>query len=303
MTIELLTNPRAAKLWCDAARARGQRIGFVPTMGGLHVGHLSLVESALAENDVACVSVFVNPLQFGQASDLENYPGTLEGDARELERIGCPMVFSGTLAEFFPDELDERGRLPQHEMRDPGPGASGVEGTCRTGHFEGVATIVDRLFDVVGPDSAYFGQKDFQQTLVVRHLAEQRGGPRIVVCPTSREASGLARSSRNERLSPQERRQAEALSRSLSRAAERWQAGERDAERLEAALAEELDGAGVRVEYTAVRDLDHWSSERPAGTLERAVALVAAIVGPVHLLDNHILSEPAPVPALGTPRP
>ena len=301
MKIERLPDPQRAAEWCEARRAAGASLGFVPTMGALHAGHLSLVSRALEENELACVSVFVNPLQFDEASDLTNYPRDLDGDAEQLERVGCQMVFTGTLAQFFPGELRDDGTLPEERLLDPGPSALGLEGACRSGHFEGVATIVDRLFEVVRPDAAYFGQKDFQQSLVVSDLAVRRGGPRVVVCPISREPSGLARSSRNERLSPKERVLAACLSGALAATVRVWREGERDAGQLEALLHATLEQPGVLVEYATLRERHRWSASPPSGDLEQAVALVAARIGAVRLIDNHLLDEEWPLPASPEP--
>ena len=295
--IERLDTPQAAADWCQAARERGQSIGFVPTMGALHDGHLSLARAALAGCDLCVVSVFVNPLQFDEATDLETYPRDWEGDAKRLGSVGCQMVFTGSLAQFFEGELESDGALAPERLLAPGRGALGLEGACRTGHFEGVATIVDRLFEVVHPDRAYFGQKDFQQTLVVEEVARRRGAPQIVVCPISREESGLARSSRNERLRPQERERAVCLSRGLSRASHRWQHGLRDLRSLEAEILAELEVAGVQVEYAAIRERSAWSPESPVEDLHDPVALVAARLGQVRLIDNHLLGEVPPHPA------
>jgi pantoate--beta-alanine ligase len=199
------------------------------------------------------------------------------------------MVFSGTLAQFFPDALPPSGEFPRDALRDPGPCALGLEGDRRPGHFAGVATIVARLFEIVRPDRAYFGQKDFQQTLVVKDLARAMGYPEIVVRPTVREPSGLAMSSRNELLSTSERETATALSRSLRSARAAWRRGARDARSLSAAMSAELAGAPFEVEYATVRDPSAWTRGDPEGRLERAVALVAARVGSVRLIDNELL--------------
>jgi len=290
--IERLPDPASAGRWCEERRRRGQRLGFVPTMGALHDGHLALVRRALSENDAVCVSVFVNPLQFDEASDLARYPRDFEGDAELLDGAGCDMVFTGTLEQFFP-ELPDLNGLAGTDARaralagvDPGPGAEGLEGERRPGHFDGVAAIVARLFAVVAPDVAYFGEKDFQQTLVVRHLARAAGGPRIAVCPTEREPSGLARSSRNARLDDAARARATCLSRGLFAAREAWRAGERDPRELRATLAQELEAGGVEVEYAEVRDPERWTAGAPDAPLERAQGLVAARVGAVRLIDS-----------------
>lgn len=260
-------------------------------MGALHDGHLALARRAAAENDRACASVFVNPLQFDDPADFERYPRDLAADAAQLAGAGCRMVFTGTLAGFFPGELDERGALPPERLVDPGPAAAGLEGEFRPGHFAGVATIVDRLFDVVAPDRAYFGAKDFQQCLVVEDLAARRGGPSIVRCPTVREPSGLAMSSRNLLLDERGRVRALFLSRALSAAGDAWRAGERAAGPLEAAMRAVLARSDLAVEYAAVRDPGRWSPRSPEGRLERAVALVAARAGTVRLIDNAELGE------------
>lgn len=294
MSIAEFDNPQDALQWCREQRRGGASLGFIPTMGALHAGHLSLVQRALTECDVVCVSVFVNPLQFDEASDLENYPRHWAGDVSLLDGIGCSMVFTGSFEDFFEGQLDAEGGLRASRYVDPGTGALGLEGDCRRGHFEGVATIVDRLFEVVEPDRAYFGQKDFQQSLVVQQVAQLRGKPAIVVCPISREPSGLARSSRNERLTEQERAEAGALSMALSAAAHAWRAGERDAAALEALMQRELAAREIDVEYAAVRERGAWSAEPPSAALRDGVALVAARVGPVRLIDNHVLSESPP---------
>ena len=281
----------AARRFCADWRASGRSLGFVPTMGALHDGHLSLVERALDENDAACVSVFVNPLQFNEKTDFDRYPRDLAADARLLERVGCTMVFTGTLAGFFAGELDARGELLPAAWREPGPSALGLEGDLRPGHFRGVATIVARLFEVVRPTRAYFGHKDFQQTLVVRDLARAMGYPTIVVCPTAREASGLARSSRNELLSAQDRARASVLSRALFAARDAWSKGERAPARLSAAMHAVLADGPAAVEYATVRDPERWTRDEPTAPLERAVALVAARLGGVRLIDNLRLDE------------
>ncbi len=297
--IERLEAPADARAWCAQQRAAGKTIGFVPTMGALHAGHLSLVQQALQENDVVCVSVFVNPLQFDESADLIAYPRDWDGDVALLQACGCQMVFTGTLAQFFPDELDGQGKFPASALKDPGPGALGLEGSTRDGHFEGVATIVERLFEVVQPTRAYFGQKDFQQTLVARYLVRAGDTPRVVICPISREESGLARSSRNERLSAEERAGAVFLSQALARCAQAWQAGERRAAQLEAILQSSILNSGRAFDYAAVRNPAAWSVEMPEGELAEAVAVVAARVGPVRLLDNHLLADPFPQPPVG----
>lgn len=283
-----LDDPAMVERWCKGAPP----LGFVPTMGALHAGHLALVRRALAENAATCVSIFVNPLQFDDPRDLDRYPRDLAGDLAQLEAAGATMVFTGTLEQFFPGRLDARGALAPEHWSEPGPAAQGLEGERRPGHFEGVATIVRRLFEIVGPRRAYFGQKDFQQTLVVKDLARRRRGPEIVVCPTVREASGLALSSRNQLLSAADRERASGLWRALRRTEEAWRSGLRRAAELRAVLTRALEESGLAVEYAEVRDPERWSAREPAGELERAVALVAARLSGVRLIDNHLLHAP-----------
>jgi pantoate--beta-alanine ligase len=292
-----LTEPAAARAWCAAARARGATIGFVPTMGAMHDGHGELVRRAARENDVAVVSVFVNPLQFDDPRDLERYPRDFDGDARRLATARCALVFTGTFAGFFPELPPGATGIAPEALVDPGPGGSGLEGTFRPGHSAGVATNVERHIDLVCPTRAYFGQKDFQQTLVVREVARRRTGdpaPEIVVCPTVREAEGLALSSRNRLLSAAARSEALALSRALRAARTAWQRGEREAAPLARAMRAELTSPALSVEYAEVRDPEAWTAEAPEGALTRAVALIAAEVDGVRLIDNLVLSSPDP---------
>lgn len=288
--IERLENPAAASEWCRERREAGRSIGFVPTMGALHEGHLSLVRAAKQEADIVVVSVFVNPLQFDEPGDLERYPRDFDGDASALESAGADMVFTGTLEGFFPGEL-VNGDLPAEKRLDPGPASKGLEGAFRSGHFDGVATIVDRLFDVVQPDVAHFGAKDFQQVLVVKHLAKSRGNPRIEVGATLREPDGVAMSSRNALLEPSFRGAAPAIHRALHGARDAWRVeGVRDAEELSARVRSGLEGSGLEIEYAEVRDPEKWTEHSPSGDLERAVGLVAVRAGAVRLIDNLMLS-------------
>lgn len=281
-----LESVEEGRAWCAASAAEGGTLGFVPTMGALHEGHLDLVRRASRENDRVCVSIFVNPLQFNDPADLERYPRDFAGDARMLAAAGCSMVFTGTLEQFFPEGADAA-------RRDPGPAALGLEGEFRPGHFEGVATIVDRLFDVVGPTRAYFGAKDFQQCLVVEELARSRGGaPEIVRCPIVRSSGGLALSSRNALLEGEAREDALVLSRALAVTRSAWDQGLRDADALAGTLRVALEHPGVEIEYAEVRDPGAWTADAPSGLMERAVALVAAQVGGVRLIDNMELSAP-----------
>ncbi len=277
-----LDSPGAAARWSERERGAGRTIGMVPTMGALHEGHVALVRRAAHENDRCVASIFVNPLQFDDATDFDAYPRDMDADAELLRSAGCDMVFTGTLMQFFP-EASSAQAIP---LLDPGPWAEGLEGAHRPGHFAGVRTIVERLFRTAHPDRAYFGEKDFQQTLVVKDLARTLGYPEIVVCATVREPDGLAMSSRNRRLRPAERAEAAVIYRALVAARAAWQGGERRPEALAAAMREILDRSPLEVEYAEVRDPANWLRDDPAAPLEHARALVAARLGAVRLIDN-----------------
>lgn len=255
-------------------------IGFVPTMGALHDGHTSLIERAARESDLAVVSIFVNPTQFGPHEDFAAYPRDEAADLATCERLGVEMVFAPAVDEMYP---------PGDATRvEPGPLAERLEGAARPGHFAGVATVVTKLFSIVRPEAAYFGQKDFQQLRIVQTLSRDlRLGVRVVGCPIVREPGGLAMSSRNRYLSPDERRSALALSRALSAAKDDWARGERDPAKLRDRVTRGASVPGVALEYVSVADplsLDELA--RPA---ERAVISLAARVGRTRLIDNVLL--------------
>ncbi|MBX6361190.1 MAG: pantoate--beta-alanine ligase [Acidobacterium ailaaui] len=266
---------------CAQMRGEGRVLGFVPTMGALHEGHLSLVRAARAECDVVAVSIFVNPTQFGPNEDYAKYPRTLEQDCGLLEREGVHLVFAPTADEMYPEGASTFVLVEGVSER--------LDGASRPGHFRGVATVVSKLFHIVCPHKAYFGQKDAAQVAVLRKMVRDLNFPvQLVVCPTVREADGLAMSSRNRYLSPEERRQALVLSRSLKRVEEMVEQGERAAHRLIAAAREVFaEEPSVRVDYISVVDPDTLKevSEVSTGTL---VAL-AAFVGGTRLIDNTIL--------------
>ncbi|NKB76472.1 MAG: pantoate--beta-alanine ligase [Gammaproteobacteria bacterium] len=290
MTIHL-PNPRLAAAWCSEQRQLGKTIGYIPTMGALHQGHLSLIQQAASENDLCCVSIFVNPLQFNDLNDLDTYPQDLDTDIELLRKAGCHMVYTGTISGFFP-EVEHIGQI---ETRDSGPASKGLEGTYRPGHLEGVYQIVERLFATVGTCRAYFGEKDFQQTLVVKHLAKKMKidgmGIEVVVCPTVREPSGLAMSSRNTRLSIKQLETAKLIFQSLSTAKNAWQKGIRIASTLEEIMIDVLDHCELKIEYVAVRDPNAWTLHRPDHPLNEAQALIAAYLGSTRLIDNIRLNK------------
>ena len=196
------------KEFIACAKAENEKIGFVPTMGALHSGHISLVKQSLLDNDMVVVSIFVNPTQFNDKNDLKNYPRTLEKDYEMLRETGCNVVFVPAPEEMYPE--------PDTRKFEFGELETVMEGKFRPGHFNGVAQIVSKLFDAVKPHSAYFGEKDFQQLAIIRKMAEQLGlDIEIISCPIVREESGLAKSSRNELLSSEERKKAALISKTL----------------------------------------------------------------------------------------
>ncbi|MCP4952965.1 MAG: pantoate--beta-alanine ligase [Proteobacteria bacterium] len=277
-----LSSPAEAKEWCASERRQNQTIGFVPTMGALHRGHLSLLDRARQENTACCVSIFINPLQFEDGHDFDAYPRNLNTDLSLLADNGCDMVFEGTLEQFFP-EIDHHDSIP---LIPAGHFGKGLEEEFRPGHLDGVRTIVDRLFKVVGESKAYFGEKDFQQTLVVSDLARAIGYPEVIVCPTIREASGLALSSRNSLLKVEQANEVTKIYQALLAAKKFWQQGERNPETLCRAMNEILEASTLVIEYAAIRDPENWSANPPYSHLNQAQALIAARMGNVRLIDN-----------------
>lgn len=206
--MKIVSSIKDLKNFLALEREKGKKIGLVPTMGALHAGHISLVKRCVAENDICVVSDFVNPTQFNDKHDLETYPRTLEADCALLEPVGCDYVFAPSVAEMYPE--------PDTRVFDLGPVAAVMEGPLRPGHFNGVAQVVSKLFYIVEPDNAYFGEKDFQQIAVIREMVRQLNLPvHIVDCPIQREADGLALSSRNTRLTPEQRQKAPVIARTL----------------------------------------------------------------------------------------
>jgi pantoate--beta-alanine ligase len=264
------------------ARERFGRLGLVPTMGYLHAGHLSLVRQARAECGAVAVSIFVNPTQFGPQEDLARYPRDLERDLGLLRQELVDLVFVPSVAEIYPD-----GYSTFVDVRDV---TDMLEGAVRPGHFQGVATVVCKLFNIVQPTRAYFGQKDAQQTVVVRKMARDLDMPLdVVVAPTMREADGLAMSSRNVYLSPEQRQAATVLIRALGAAAERYAAGERDAEALRRAMHAMLETEPLGIpEYVSVANpltLKELAHVGQAG----ALCSLAVRFGATRLIDNMLL--------------
>lgn len=206
--MKIVSSIKDLKNFLALEREKGKKVGLVPTMGALHAGHISLVKRCVAENDICVVSDFVNPTQFNDKHDLETYPRTLDADCALLEPVGCDYVFAPSVAEMYPE--------PDTRVFKLGPVAEVMEGPRRPGHFNGVAQVVSKLFYIVEPDNAYFGEKDFQQIAVIREMVRQLNLPvHIVDCPIQREADGLALSSRNTRLTPEQRQKAPVIARTL----------------------------------------------------------------------------------------
>ena len=265
------------------ARGRGRKVGLVPTMGALHEGHASLIRAARGETGCVVVSIFVNPTQFEPGEDLGRYPRPLEKDMETCRREGVDVVFTPSAAEMYPDGFATGVRVADL--------AEKMCGAFRPGHFDGVSTVVAKLFAIVQPDVAYFGEKDAQQLAIVRRMAADLNLPlEIRGCPLVREPDGLALSSRNAYLSADERRRAPALSAALAEARLALAAGERDAAKVAAAVRRRLEAAaGVEIQYVAVVDPDTLADlDRIAG---QALVAVAAKVGATRLIDNVLLRD------------
>jgi pantoate--beta-alanine ligase len=284
MPVAVLETIAEVRAGVAEAKRVGKLVGFVPTMGALHAGHVSLIERARSEAGAVVVSIFVNPTQFGPNEDYSRYPRSFESDLRLSEEAGAEMIFVPDVATMYPPGM------PTSYVEVPGL-SSILEGASRPGHFRGVATVVLKLFGIVGPDLAYFGQKDYQQQLILRRMVTDLNVPvEIVTVPTVREPDGLALSSRNRYLNADERSAAKVLSRALEEAATAVRGGERSADRIRQIMNGRLELEPLAtLDYVEVAD---------AATLEPlielhagrpAVALLAVRVGPARLIDNAIL--------------
>lgn len=266
---------------CRQARAEGKRIGLVPTMGALHEGHLSLVRAARTQTNFVVASIFVNPLQFGPNEDFAKYPRTFERDRALLESEGVNLVFAPELDEMYPNgaaTIVEVENLPQK-----------LEGRTRPTHFRGVTTVVNKLFNIVQPDLAFFGQKDAQQVVIIRQMVRDLNmDVRIVVMPIIREQDGLALSSRNRYLNREQRSQALALYRALTRIQTMADRGENDTQKLlEAGRAVVAEEPEVRLDYLEIVDRETLDPLSDIGN--GALVAIAAFVGPTRLIDNIVL--------------
>ena len=260
-------------------RNEGRRTAFVPTMGNLHAGHVSLIETARRHGERFVASIFVNPMQFGPNEDFAHYPRTPAQDARMLSDAGCDLMFMPEVLEIYPNGSERATRVDV-------PGLSSVlDGEFRPGHFEGVATVVAKLFHIVEPDVAVFGEKDFQQLTIIRRMVADLCMPiSIVAAPTVREPDGLAMSSRNQYLTDAERRTAPVIHQTLLAAVERLRAGDKDFAAIERTGVETLSRAGFRPDYFAVRRADDLAG--PAADTRHLVVLTAARLGRARLIDN-----------------
>jgi pantoate--beta-alanine ligase len=270
-----------ARELCRVHRVRNARIGLVPTMGALHEGHLALVRAARSKADVVVVSIFVNPAQFGPNEDFAKYPRSFERDCELLEREDVDILFAPSADEMYPTENATWVEVQRLSER--------LCGKSRPGHFRGVATVVSKLFHIIEPDVAFFGQKDAAQVAIIRRMVRDLNLPvEIEVCPIVREADGLAMSSRNAYLNPEERKSALVLYRSLQRTRTMFDAGERRSEKLIAAAKEEFTGEPrARLDYLEIVDPDTLESQ--SMIRQRALVAVAAFVGTTRLIDNILL--------------
>jgi pantoate--beta-alanine ligase len=286
MTLTLLRTPTEMKRACEEARRRGETVGLVPTMGALHEGHLHLVREAKRHARFVLVTVFVNPTQFGPSEDLARYPRDLEGDRAKVASAGASAVFAPEAGAMYVAGDETRVRV--------GALAVPLCGQFRPGHFEGVATIVAKLFVLAGASVAVFGRKDYQQLAIVRRVALDLFLPvEVVGHPIVREDDGLAMSSRNAYLDGEERERARALSKSLAAAARLFARGEREAARLRAAAEEELQRVATSIDYVEIADPERLTPYGQGKVGDRALLAVACRIGTTRLIDNMVLGEEA----------
>jgi pantoate--beta-alanine ligase len=284
MDMPIFSSARDLRAFLAPARAHGKRVAFVPTLGNLHAGHYSLVRIARKHADVVVASVFVNPTQFGPNEDFARYPRTPDADADGLSASGCDALLMPAVEEIYPHGAAQTVRVSV-------PGFEMLEASVRPGHFDGVATVVAKLFNLVQPDVAIFGRKDYQQLLVIRRLTRDLAYPiEIIDAPTSREANGLAMSSRNQYLDAEQRERAAFIHTTLRRMQAEVASGARSVAEIEAAAAEGLRESGFVPDYAVVRRAEDLGV--PAeGERRGLIALIAARLGPTRLIDNLLLDE------------
>lgn len=276
--MQLVNTIAQLKLAVNKEREAGKQIGFVPTMGALHRGHVSLVEQAVNATDFVVASIFVNPTQFNNPTDLKTYPRTLEQDLIMLKEAGVSLVFVPTVEEIYPE--------PDKRVFDFGKLDKVMEGEHRPGHFNGVAQVVSKLFDIVNPHKAFFGQKDFQQLAIIRRMVEMLGlKVEIVSCPTVREADGLAMSSRNMLLNPKQRASAPIISKTLAQARNNMEQMSVK-EMIEWVKKEINKNPELNVEYFEIADAQTLQPVSQWNSTKQAVGCIAVQVGQVRLIDN-----------------
>ena len=276
--MEMAKTIKSVRALVQAARGQGKKIGLVPTMGALHIGHVSLIEAAARQTDFVVVSIFVNPTQFGPGEDLQEYPRPFEQDLRICREQGVDVVFAPTPAEMYPGENFTWVTVEKL--------TESLCGQFRPGHFRGVATVCAKLFNIVQPDVAFFGQKDAQQAVVIRRMVADLDMPlAIVVCPTVREPDGLAMSSRNQYLSPSQRKDAAYIYKSLQKSRQMIEAGEKDTAKITAEMRKILNQVpSMKIEYVSIVDAQTLQSvDRIAGEV---LAAVAVKIGSPRLIDN-----------------
>jgi pantoate--beta-alanine ligase len=278
--LKAFTTRRSLQQYLQQIKALNKTIGFVPTLGALHQGHLSLIEFAQQQNDVIVCSIFVNPSQFNDPKDLEKYPRTIEADIKMLEQVNCDILFNPEVNEMY--DGNEQWHLNIGETEHL------LEGEFRPGHYQGVTQVVNKLFGIVNPDTAYFGQKDYQQFLIISKMVSMLNMPvKLVMCPIKRETNGLAMSSRNIHLTPGDRQHALILSKTLNWLSNNFNQNNIPALKKE---AEQMINAepGVELDYFEIADGD---TLHPANESTKSiVALVAAKVGETRLIDNILLT-------------
>ena len=269
-------------IFLQQKRQKNPKTGFVPTMGALHQGHISLIESACSENDVVVCSIFVNPTQFNDPKDFQNYPITIENDIDLLQKAGCDALFLTAVEEMYPAGLENKKTYALVYLETV------LEGRYRPGHFQGVCQVVHRLLTIVPADRLYLGQKDFQQCMVIRKMIELENLPiETVICPTLRETDGLAMSSRNMRLDKEAREKAVEISRTLLHIKSSLKAG--DLSELKTAAVEQLNRTGFKTDYVEIADADTLELIGRWDGKQKLVALCAAFLGEVRLIDNMLL--------------
>lgn len=269
-------------IFLQQKRQKNPKTGFVPTMGALHQGHISLIESACSENDLVVCSIFVNPTQFNDPKDFQNYPITIENDIDLLEKAGCDALFLPAVEEMYPAGLENKKPYALGYLETV------LEGRYRPGHFQGVCQVVHRLLTIVPADRLYLGQKDFQQCMVIRKMIELENLPiETVICPTLRETDGLAMSSRNMRLGKTAREKAVEISRTLLHIKSSLKAG--DLSELKTAAVEQLNRTGFKTDYVEIADADTLELIGRWDGKQKLVALCAAFLGEVRLIDNMLL--------------